>query len=68
MIEELVLKDPAVLAEVAKMQLPEGTILAADPWIYGKSELPQLFDFYILSKTLRCFKSNMVFIRIRWHR
>jgi primary-amine oxidase len=25
-----------VKAEIAKLQLPEGTVVISDPWIYGK--------------------------------
>lgn len=36
-IEKVVLADPDVQAEIAKLKLPEGTVVVADPWIYGKS-------------------------------
>ncbi|KAL3446018.1 copper amine oxidase [Aspergillus insuetus] len=35
MVEQVALKDPKVLAEIKKMKLPEGTVVAVDPWIYG---------------------------------
>lgn len=35
-IEEMLTSDPSVLAEVAKLKLPEGAKVVADPWIYGK--------------------------------
>ncbi|KAB8346143.1 hypothetical protein FH972_023189 [Carpinus fangiana] len=34
-VEKLVLADPAVQAEIKKLQLPEGTVVVCDPWIYG---------------------------------
>jgi primary-amine oxidase len=34
-IEKLVLQDEGVLAEIAKLQLPEGTVVISDPWIFG---------------------------------
>ncbi len=34
-IENVALSDPGVLAAVARLQLPAGTVLVADPWIYG---------------------------------
>ncbi|KAI6323560.1 hypothetical protein MCOR34_001812 [Pyricularia oryzae] len=34
-IEEMLTSDPSVLAEVAKLKLPEGAKVVADPWIYG---------------------------------
>ncbi|KLO90872.1 peroxisomal amine oxidase (copper-containing) [Fusarium fujikuroi] len=34
-VEKLALEDPQVLAELEKLKLPEGTVVCADPWIYG---------------------------------
>ncbi|KAF2272146.1 uncharacterized protein EI97DRAFT_235076 [Westerdykella ornata] len=34
-IEKIALEDEAVKAEIAKLQLPEGTVVISDPWIYG---------------------------------
>lgn len=34
-IEAIAMEDEAVKAEIAKLQLPEGTVVMADPWIYG---------------------------------
>lgn len=34
-IEKAALEDEGVKSEIAKLQLPEGTILVCDPWIYG---------------------------------
>ncbi|EKG22565.1 Copper amine oxidase [Macrophomina phaseolina MS6] len=34
-IEKVALEDPAVQAEIAKLQLPKGTVVVIDPWIYG---------------------------------
>ncbi|KAF2012117.1 hypothetical protein BU24DRAFT_425953 [Aaosphaeria arxii CBS 175.79] len=34
-IEKAVLQDESVKAEIAKLQLPEGTVVISDPWIYG---------------------------------
>lgn len=36
MVEKIALEDEAVRAEIAKLQLPEGTVVISDPWIYGK--------------------------------
>jgi primary-amine oxidase len=30
------LEDEQVKAEIAKLQLSEGTVIISDPWIYGK--------------------------------
>lgn len=35
-VEKIALEDEGVKAELAKLQLPEGTVLISDPWIYGK--------------------------------
>ncbi|OQO01168.1 hypothetical protein B0A48_13411 [Cryoendolithus antarcticus] len=34
-IERVCLEDPGVQAEIAKLQLPEGSKIVIDPWIYG---------------------------------
>jgi hypothetical protein len=36
-VEKALLAHPEVQAEIAKLKLPEGTVLVADPWIYGAS-------------------------------
>lgn len=35
-VEEALLADPGVQAELAKLKLPEGAAVIADPWIYGR--------------------------------
>ena len=35
LVERIALEDPSVKAEIAKLQLPEGTVVISDPWIYG---------------------------------
>ncbi|KAJ0163852.1 Copper amine oxidase 1 [Colletotrichum tanaceti] len=35
MVEKIALEDPKVLAEIKKLELPEGAVVCADPWIYG---------------------------------
>jgi len=35
MVEKNALEDESVKAEIAKLQLPKGTVVCADPWIYG---------------------------------
>jgi primary-amine oxidase len=35
-IERLALEDEGVQAAIAKLQLPEGSQIVVDPWIYGK--------------------------------
>ena len=34
-VEPTVLADAGVLAEIAKLKLPEGSVVVVDPWIYG---------------------------------
>jgi primary-amine oxidase len=34
-IEKIALADEGVKAEIAKLKLPEGTVVISDPWIYG---------------------------------
>ena len=35
LFEKAALKDEAVQEAIAKLQLPEGTVIVCDPWIYG---------------------------------
>lgn len=35
-VEKIALADEGVKAEIAKLQLPEGTVVISDPWPYGK--------------------------------
>jgi primary-amine oxidase len=39
-VERIALEDERVKAEIAKLQLPEGTVIISDPWIYGKYHSP----------------------------
>jgi len=39
MVEKIALEDEAVRAELAKLKLPEGTVVISDPWIYGMCRL-----------------------------
>lgn len=34
-IEKAALEDDGVRAAIAKLKLPEGTVVISDPWIYG---------------------------------
>lgn len=36
-IEKSMLEDEGVKAAIAKLKLPEGAVVVADPWIYGES-------------------------------
>lgn len=44
-IEEICLKDEGVQAEIVKFQLPEGTVVISDPWIYGAYLNHSIFMF-----------------------
>ncbi|KAL3487494.1 copper amine oxidase [Aspergillus germanicus] len=49
-IEALCLSHPAVQAEIAKLQLPQGVTVCNDPWIYGTddpAETRRLFQCYM---------------------
>jgi hypothetical protein len=37
-VEKNALEDEGVKEALKKLQLPEGTVVCADPWIYGKYE------------------------------
>ena len=37
LVEKLVLEDESVKAEIAKLNLPTGTVVVADPWPYGET-------------------------------
>ena len=39
LIEKVALEDAGVKAEIAKLQLPEGTVVIIDPWIYGMNAI-----------------------------
>ena len=43
LVEKTALEDEAVKAEIAKLQLPEGTTIISDPWIYGKDVIMYMF-------------------------
>lgn len=36
LVEKIALEDEGVISELAKLNLPEGTGIISDPWIYGK--------------------------------
>ena len=40
LVEKIALADKGVQAEIAKLQLPKGTVVIIDPWIYGV-QLPE---------------------------
>jgi primary-amine oxidase len=35
-MEKIALEDEGVKTEIAKLQLPPGTVVISDPWIYGR--------------------------------
>lgn len=39
-VEKVALQDEGVKAELAKLALPEGTVVVSDPWIYGLEPHP----------------------------
>ena len=38
-VERVALEDEGVKAEIAKLKLPEGSVVVVDPWIYGEHSL-----------------------------
>lgn len=44
-VERIALEDEQVKAEIAKLKLPEGTVVISDPWIYGMN----LFSMRIIN-------------------
>lgn len=59
-VERAVMEDEGVKAEIAKLELPEGTVVVSDPWIYGLN-LPGRN----LSYRIKCLSYQS--IRLRWH-
>ncbi|KAL1838219.1 hypothetical protein VTK73DRAFT_4427 [Phialemonium thermophilum] len=53
-LEDAVLKDPVVLAEIAKLQLPEGSVIVTDPWIYGSDGVKN-DRFYDDKRLVQCY-------------
>ena len=54
-VERVALEDENVKAEIAKLELPEGTVIVSDPWIYG-TPLSETHIFQLL-----------MFRRFRWY-
>lgn len=42
-IEKVALEHPEVRKEIEKLKLPEGAVVCADPWPYGKGIILQNF-------------------------
>lgn len=57
-VEQIALKDEGVKAEVAKLRIPEGSVVICDPWIYGK--------FYFYHECLISLLTDMS--RLGWYR
>ncbi|KAH8895903.1 hypothetical protein GQ53DRAFT_743858 [Thozetella sp. PMI_491] len=53
-VEKALLEHPDVQAEIAKLKLPEGTVLVADPWIYGSDGVKD-DKFYDDKRVMQCF-------------
>ncbi|KAK4447762.1 putative copper amine oxidase [Podospora aff. communis PSN243] len=53
-VEKALLAHPDVQAEIAKLRLPEGTVLVADPWIYGSDGLKD-GKFFDDKRVMQCF-------------
>lgn len=35
-VEKIILGDPQVQAAIGELELPKGTVVVCDPWIYGR--------------------------------
>ncbi|EOO03406.1 putative copper amine oxidase 1 protein [Phaeoacremonium minimum UCRPA7] len=53
-IEKVLLEHPDVLAELAKLELPEGSVVVSDPWIYGSDGIKEGL-FYDDKRLMQCF-------------
>ncbi|KAK1753035.1 copper amine oxidase [Echria macrotheca] len=53
-IEAACLAHPEVQAELAKLKLPEGTVVISDPWIYGSDGLKD-GKFYDDKRVMQCY-------------
>ena len=42
LVEKIALQDESVKAEIAKLGLPEDTVVISDPWIYGMRTFAEL--------------------------
>ena len=61
MVEKNALEDEGVRAEIAKLQLPKGTVVCADPWIYGiflshlRTNIAHFFQDLMVSTTTNAY-------------
>ncbi|KAM7217468.1 putative copper amine oxidase [Rhypophila decipiens] len=53
-VEKAALEYPEVQAEIAKLKLPEGAVVVADPWIYGADGLKD-GKFYDDVRLMQCY-------------
>ncbi|PSR88684.1 copper amine oxidase [Coniella lustricola] len=53
-IEKSMLEDEGVKAAIAKLQLPAGTVVVADPWIYGSDGVHE-GEFSDHKRLMQCF-------------
>jgi primary-amine oxidase len=51
LIESIVLADEGVKKEIEKLQLPEGTMVMSDPWIYGRP--PSIWNSQVSTDIIR---------------
>lgn len=53
-VEKVLLDDPDVQAEIAKLQLPEGSVVISDPWIYGSDGVKNE-KFFDDKRVMQCY-------------
>ncbi|KAL2262495.1 hypothetical protein VTK26DRAFT_1128 [Humicola hyalothermophila] len=53
-VEKMLLAHPDVQAEIAKLELPQGTVVVAEPWLYGTDGVKD-GKFYDDKRVMQCF-------------
>jgi hypothetical protein len=64
-MEQIALNHDGVKVEVAKLKLPEGAFVLADPWIYGMETSRTILSIEIDTATNKDTRRRN---RLRWYR
>lgn len=56
LVEKAALEDEGVKAELKKLQLPEGTVVISDPWIYGMSIAENMWKLFTKISRIRRYQ------------
>ncbi|KAK5661791.1 hypothetical protein OQA88_9893 [Cercophora sp. LCS_1] len=54
-VEKAALAHPEVQAAIAKLELPQGSVVVIDPWIYGSDGLKKGTTFYDDKRVYQCY-------------